>query len=58
MIQVSSIQGSFMGNVQLRSTRIQLQDGKLAVQGKLFFFVLYRAEDEARRHSAGTGNSI
>ena len=33
-------------NVQLRSTRIQLQDGKLAVQGKLFFFVLYRAEDE------------
>ena len=33
-------------NVQLRSTRIQLQEGKLAVQGKLFFFVLYRAEDE------------
>ena len=32
--------------MQLRSTRIQLQDGKLAVQGKLFFFVLYRAEDE------------
>lgn len=33
-------------NVQLRSSRIVLQEGKLSVQGKLFFFVLYRAEDE------------
>lgn len=33
-------------NVQLRSTRIQLREGKLAVQGKLFFFVLYRSEDD------------
>ena len=35
-------------NVQLRNCRISLRDGKLAVQGSLFLFVLYRAEDEAQ----------
>lgn len=34
-------------NVQLRSIRTQLREGKLSIQGKLFFFVLYRAEDDA-----------
>lgn len=33
-------------NVQLRSYRLKLLDGKLEIQGKLFVFVLYRAEDE------------
>lgn len=33
-------------NVQLRSYRLKLLDGKLGIQGKLFVFVLYRAEDE------------
>lgn len=33
-------------NVQLRSCRISLREGRLAVQGNLFLFVLYRAEDE------------
>ncbi len=35
-------------NVQLRSSRVQLRDGKLAVQGNLFLFVLYRANDEVQ----------
>lgn len=35
-------------NIQLRSCRIQLREGRLAVQGNLFLFVLYRAEDENR----------
>ena len=33
-------------NVQLRSCRTKLLDGEIEVQGKLFLFVLYRAEDE------------
>ena len=33
-------------NVQLRSCRTKLLDGELEIQGKLFLFVLYRAEDE------------
>lgn len=33
-------------HVQLCSCRVQLRDGKLEVQGKLFFFVLYRTEEE------------
>lgn len=33
-------------HIQLRNCRIQLREGKLSVQGNLFLFVLYRAEDE------------
>lgn len=33
-------------HIQLRNCRIQLREGKLSVQGTLFLFVLYRAEDE------------
>lgn len=33
-------------NVQLRGCRTKLLDGEIEVQGKLFLFVLYRAEDE------------
>lgn len=33
-------------NIQMRSCRTRVMDGKIAVQGKLFLFVLYRAEDE------------
>lgn len=33
-------------HVQLRSCRTKLLDGRLSVQGSLFLFVLYRAEDE------------
>ncbi|MDY3249751.1 MAG: DUF3794 domain-containing protein [Candidatus Choladocola sp.] len=35
-------------DVQLRSTRTQLQDGRLLVSGSLFLFVLYRGEDETQ----------
>lgn len=35
-------------NVQLRSCRVALREGKLAVQGNLFLFVLYRGEDEGQ----------
>ncbi len=34
-------------NIQLRGCRIHLREGKLAAQGKIFLFVLYRAEDES-----------
>ena len=37
-------------HVQLRNSRVQLKEGKFAIQGQLFFFVLYRAEDEKRSH--------
>ncbi|MCD8012776.1 MAG: DUF3794 domain-containing protein [Lachnospiraceae bacterium] len=33
-------------DVQLRGCRTQISEGKLAVRGSLFLFVLYRAEDE------------
>ncbi len=33
--------------IRLRSSRVQLADGRLLVQGKLFLFVLYQAEDES-----------
>ena len=33
-------------NIQMRSCRTRVLDGKIEVQGKLFLFVLYRAEDE------------
>lgn len=35
-------------NVQLRNCRISLREGKLSVQGNLFLFVLFRAEDESQ----------
>lgn len=34
-------------NIQLRSSRVQLREGKLVVQGKIFLFVLFKAEDES-----------
>ena len=33
-------------NIQLQGCRIRLEEGKLAVEGKLFLFVLYRGEEE------------
>ena len=35
-------------HVQLRNCQVQLREGKLALQGVLFFFVLYRGADEKR----------
>lgn len=37
-------------HIQLRNCRVQLREGKIAVQGLLFLFVLYRGEDEKRSH--------
>ncbi|MCC8067489.1 MAG: DUF3794 domain-containing protein, partial [Clostridiales bacterium] len=34
--------------IQLRSSRIRLSEGQILVQGTLFLFVLYQAEDESR----------
>lgn len=42
------IQEIIWDNVQLRNVRTKLQEGRLAVQGTLFCFVLYSAADEAR----------
>lgn len=41
------IQEILWENVQLRNSRITMREGKLGVAGNLFFFVLYRAGDEA-----------
>lgn len=35
-------------SIQLRNCRTMLRDGKVAVQGTMFLFVLYRAEDETQ----------
>ena len=35
-------------SVQLRGCRIQLQDGRFLVEGSVFVFVLYRAQDEGQ----------
>ncbi len=42
------IQEILWDNTQLRGCRIQLQEGSLALQGKLFLFVLYRGQDEGQ----------
>lgn len=42
------IQEILWDNTQLRGCRIQLLDGSLALQGKLFLFVLYRGQDESQ----------
>ena len=36
--------------IQIRNCRIQLREGKLGIQGLVFFFVLYRGEDEKKSH--------
>ncbi len=43
-----NIQEVLWSNIQLRGCRVSLQDGELAVQGSLFLFVLYRAQDDTR----------
>ena len=40
------IQEILWENVQLRSCEIHVQEGKLAVEGELFVFVLYNGQDE------------
>ncbi len=35
-------------SAQLRGCRVKLLDGKLSVQGSLFLFILYRADDEGQ----------
>lgn len=43
-----NIQEILWDNIQLRSCRMGLGEGRISVQGNLFLFVLFRAEDESQ----------